>query len=152
MHKVESPLATTGFGPIENLLRTKLVATDLPGDTAAEGVVSDARSVASTKNSSNTSRMRERIHRSQLRGVKLRWYLPSLIVGLLILGLLGSLLHHRFYLSLDYAPAEDQLKVAWFGNALAFLTKAALAGSITLAYRLVWTTGLWQQRNKRAGC
>ncbi|PUU80022.1 hypothetical protein B9Z19DRAFT_1045457 [Tuber borchii] len=84
---------------------------------------------------------RERIHRGRFGGLILHWSLPSTIVGLLILGLLGSFLHHRFYRWLDGERAEDQFTATWFGNALAFLTKAALVGSITLAYRQrIWYT------------
>jgi len=75
--------------------------------------------------------------------MKLHWSIPSGIVGLFLLGLLGSLLHHWFYLKLDGEDAEDQFTVTWFGTALAFLTKAALVGSITLAYRFVDLTSLW---------
>lgn len=145
MYKIESsPPPTTGVGPTERLLRTKMVAADFPGDIKAERAVSDARSVASMRtNASNASRSQEQIHKDRLRGVNLHWALPSTIVGLLILGLLGSLLHHWFYLWLDGERADDQFTATWFGNALAFLTKAALVGSITLAYRFVGSTGLW---------
>lgn len=139
-----SPPPTTGVGPTERLPRTKIVAADFPGDIKAERAVSDARSVDSMRtNVSNASRSQEQIHRDRLRGVNLHWALPSTIVGLLILGLLGSLLHHWFYLWLDGERADDQFTATWLGNALAFLTKAALVGSITLAYRFVGSTGLW---------
>ena len=139
-----SPSVTTGVVPTESALLRKMFAADLPGDLKTGIVVSDARSIASTRtNASNTSRLTGRIHRGRLRGMKLHWPIPSAIVGLFLLGLLGSLLHHWFYLLLDGKGAEDQLTVALFGIALAFLTKAALVGSITLAYRFVDFTSLW---------
>ena len=145
MYKIESsPPPTTGVRPTERLLRTKMVAADFPDDTKAERFASDAKSVASIRTyASNASRLREQIHGDRLRGVNLHWALPGAIVGLLILGLLGSLLHHWYYLRLDGERADDQFTATWFGNALAFLTKAALVGSITLAYRFVGSTGLW---------
>ena len=134
---------TTSVAPTESLLLRKMFPADLPGDTKTGKVVSDARSIASTReNASNTSRLPGQIHRDRLRGMRLHWSLPSAMVGLFFLGLLGSLLHHWFYLKLDGESAEDQLTVAWFGTALAFLTKAALVGSITLAYRFVDFTSL----------
>ena len=140
-----SPSATTGVAPTEtsseSLLPTKIFTTHLPGDTRTGKVISDERTVGSTRmNASNTSQLLGRIRRSRFPGTKLHWTLPSAIVALLFLGLLGSLLHHWFYLKLDGESAEDQLTVAWFGTALAFLTKAALVGSITLSYRFVLTS------------
>ena len=145
MYKIESsPPLATGVGPTERLPRTKMVAADFLGDTKAERSASDAKSVASMRtNASNASPSQEQIHRGRLRGANLHWALPSAIVGLLILGLLGSLLHHWFYLWLDGERADDQFTATWFGNALAFLTKGALVGSITLAYRFVGPTGSW---------
>ena len=136
------PPVTTGVAPTESLLLRKM-ATDLPGDTKTGKVVGDARSIASARtNASKTSRLLGRIQRGRFQGTKLHWSLPSAIVGLFLLGLLGSLLHHWFYLWLDGEDAEDQLTVAWFGITLAVLTKAALVGSITLAYRFVDFTSL----------
>ena len=138
---VPSPPATTGAGPTENLLRTKTIADDSPDGTKAERVVSVARSIAST--TSNASRLRERVRRGLSWGTKLHWFLPSAMVGLFILGLLGALLHHWFYLSLDGKGAEDQLIMVGFGTAFAFFTKASLVGSIVLAYRFVGSMSLW---------
>lgn len=49
--------------------------------------------------------------------------------------------HHEYYKSLDGEPADDQLMKIRYGTALAFLTKAALAGSVVVAFRQrVWHT------------
>jgi len=141
---VPSPPATTGAGPEKILLQSKTIADTLPDGTRAQRVVSVAGSIASTRtNASNASRLRERIRRDVLWGTKLHWFLPSAMVGLFILGLLGALLHHWFYISLDGEGAEDQLIMVGFGTAFAFFTKAALVGSIVLAYRFVWSMSLW---------
>ncbi|KAG0124257.1 hypothetical protein HOY82DRAFT_588002 [Tuber indicum] len=94
-----------------------------------------------TSNASTGSRLRGRIRRDMEWGSKLHWFLPSAMVGLFILGLLGALLHHWFYVSLHGKGAKDQLIMVRFGTAFAFFTKAALVGSIVLAYRQrIWYT------------
>ncbi|PWW74988.1 hypothetical protein C7212DRAFT_297684 [Tuber magnatum] len=138
-----SPPANANVGPTGNLLRPGMITGDSPDGIKVERVISGARSVASTSgtDASNASRLRGRFRRDISWGTKLHWFLPSAMVGLFILGLLGSLLHHWFYVSLDGRGADDQLIMVRFGTAFAFFTKAALVGSIVLAYRQrVWYT------------
>jgi len=142
IHEMSPPPATTGAGPPEDLLQSKTMADAPPGDTRATRVVSVAGSATSTRTNAS-SRLRERIRRDVQWGTKLHWFLPSAMVGLFILGLLGALLHHWFYISLDGEGAEDQLIMVGFGTAFAFFTKAALVGSIVLAYRFVGSMNLW---------
>ncbi|KAG0634740.1 hypothetical protein HOY80DRAFT_1025565 [Tuber brumale] len=140
--RAPSPLAITSVEPTEDLLRSGAVTGGLPSEKRVERAVSAARSIVSTRtNASSGSRLRERIRRDMEWGSKLHWFLPSAMVGLFILGLLGALLHHWFYLSLHGKGAEDQLIMVRFGTAFAFFTKAALVGSIVLAYRQrIWYT------------
>jgi hypothetical protein len=61
--------------------------------------------------------------------------------GLFILGVVGAISHHLFYLSLDGDAAVDQLMKIRYGTALAFFTKMTLAGSVVIAYRQrIWYT------------
>lgn len=74
-------------------------------------------------------------------GTKIHWFLPSSMVGLLLLGFLGAVAHHLFYQSLNGKVAKDQLMMVRIGTALAFFTKAMLVGSVIIAYRQrIWDT------------
>lgn len=104
-------------------------------------------SVPSTINSSRMSgdvleRVKSR-ERQMLWGTKIHWFLPSSMVALLLLGFMGSIAHHWFYMSLDGKEAIDQLTKVRFGTALAFFTKAMLVGSVVIAYRLAHSLGTW---------
>jgi hypothetical protein len=59
----------------------------------------------------------------------------------LSLGLIGALSHHAFYVSLEGKEATDQLRMLRYGAALAFFTKACLAGAVIIAFRQrVWVS------------
>ncbi|RPA94924.1 hypothetical protein L873DRAFT_1792549 [Choiromyces venosus 120613-1] len=140
---VPSGPAITTVGPTQDFPGSNTIAADSPDGAKVERVISATGSIASTTrtNDSNASRFRQRLAIDRLWGTKLHWFLPSAMIGLFILGMLGSLLHHWFYLSLDGKKADDQLIMVRFGTAFAFFTKAALVGSIVLAYRQrIWYT------------
>lgn len=75
-------------------------------------------------------------------GTKIHWFLPSSMVTLLFLGVLGAVAHHLFYQSLDGKEAKGQLMMVRIGTALAFFTKAMLVGSVVVAYRFVQVPSL----------
>lgn len=60
---------------------------------------------------------------------------------LFLIGSGGAIAHHFFYQSLDGQEAVDQLQMFRYGTALAYFTKAALVGSVALAFRQqIWAT------------
>jgi hypothetical protein len=67
--------------------------------------------------------------------------MPTAMVCLLLLGVLGAVSHHLFYLSLHGKPATNQLLKVRFGTAFAFFTRSMLVGSSVIAYRQrIWHT------------
>ncbi|KAF8474806.1 hypothetical protein BDZ91DRAFT_711782 [Kalaharituber pfeilii] len=65
----------------------------------------------------------------------IHWYLPSVMAGVFIAGLVGALGHHIFYSTLDGRESENQLSMVRIGTAFAFFVKANLVGAVVLAYR-----------------
>jgi hypothetical protein len=71
----------------------------------------------------------------------IHWWPIVGMVGLFILGVMGAISHHAFYLSLDGQQATDQLTKIRYGTAWAFFTKMTLVGSVVIAYRQrIWYT------------
>lgn len=64
------------------------------------------------------------------------------MLGLLSIGLLTAIGHHRFYSYLNNRQVEDSVPQAWairIGNAFAYLFKTALVASVAVAY----AQGFW---------
>jgi hypothetical protein len=70
--------------------------------------------------------------------------LPATMVFLFLCGIAAAIGHHLFYQSLhgtSVGDQRDQLMKIRYGNALAYLTKACLVGSVGVAYKQrVWLT------------
>lgn len=70
--------------------------------------------------------------------------LPATMVFLFLCGFAAAVGHHLFYASLHHKEVGDQynqLMKVRYGNALAYLTKACLVGSVGVAYKQrIWFT------------
>jgi hypothetical protein len=75
---------------------------------------------------------------------RLRFLVPSLMCGGILLGILVAVAHHLFYQSLDTKIVHSENQQQWFlriGTALAILTKTLLTTSAALAYtQVLWHT------------
>ncbi|KAJ3524816.1 hypothetical protein NM208_g11904 [Fusarium decemcellulare] len=72
--------------------------------------------------------------------LSIRWFQPTLMVGLWLLGIAFSVSHHSYYADLDGHVANDQDWVIRVGTGLAFLVKTCFASSLVIAMKqLVWT-------------
>jgi hypothetical protein len=84
------------------------------------------------------------------RGNGIHWYVPTMMFGAFVAGALLAAGHHLFYESLNGQPVSDgafldspvskqQANIA-IGTALAFLVKACLAFSVSLAFvQVFWS-------------
>jgi hypothetical protein len=101
-------------------------------------------SVSSSRPRQRSDPMTENLVRMRSRATavwKIHWYMPTAMVSLLILGVLGAVSHHLFYWSLHGKPATNQLLKVRFGTAFAFFTRSMLVGSSVVAYRQrIWHT------------
>ncbi|KAI9765905.1 MAG: hypothetical protein M1840_007046 [Geoglossum simile] len=111
------------------------------GSVGSEASIS---SVVSSRTRLRSDPMTENLVRLRSRTTaiwKIHWYMPTAMVFLLLLGVLGAVSHHLFYLSLHGKPATDQLLKVRFGTAFAFFTRSMLVGSSVVAYRQrIWHT------------
>ncbi|KAH8150102.1 uncharacterized protein LAJ45_05788 [Morchella importuna] len=123
-------------------LRTKFGYSSIPSRSVSQPSTNTAVETCYSGTSSMERLERVRSKEMQMMwGTKIHWFLPSTMVTLLFLGLLGALAHHLFYQSLDGKEAKDQLMMMRIGTALAFFTKAMLVGSVVVAYRQrIWDT------------
>lgn len=124
-------------------LRTKFGYSSIPSRSVSQPSTNTAVETCYSGTSSMERLERVRSKEMQMMwGTKIHWFLPSTMVTLLFLGLLGALAHHLFYQSLDGKEAKDQLMMMRIGTALAFFTKAMLVGSVVVAYRFVQAPSL----------
>lgn len=66
----------------------------------------------------------------------------TIMLGLLSIGLLAAIGHHRFYSYLNNRQIKDSVPQVWairIGNAFAYLFKTALTAAVAVAY----TQGFW---------
>ncbi|KAE9381012.1 hypothetical protein N431DRAFT_363157 [Stipitochalara longipes BDJ] len=75
---------------------------------------------------------------------RLRFLVPSLMCGGILLGILVAIAHHLFYQSLNTKIVHSENQQQWFlriGTGLAILTKTLLTTSAALAYtQVLWHT------------
>lgn len=75
---------------------------------------------------------------------QIHWRAPTLILGLLALGIALALGHHFYYQSLSGTVVSSDTRQEWalrFGTAFAFLTQSSLVASAGVAYtQRVWVT------------
>jgi hypothetical protein len=75
---------------------------------------------------------------------RLRFLVPSIMCGGILLGTLAAVAHHLFYQSLNGKIVHSDNQQQWFfriGTGLAFLAKTLLTASAALAYtQILWQT------------
>lgn len=75
---------------------------------------------------------------------QMHWRAPTLILGLLAIGIALALGHHFYYRSLNGTAVSSDTRQEWalrFGTAFAFLTQSSLVASAGVAYtQRVWVT------------
>lgn len=75
---------------------------------------------------------------------RIHWRSPTLIVCLFLAGIVFAIGHHFYYASLDGTPVTSGVSQQWatrIGTGLAFLSKACLAASVSVAFtQRLWVT------------
>lgn len=75
---------------------------------------------------------------------QIHWRAPTLILGLLAVGIALALGHHFYYQSLNETTVSSDTRQEWalrFGTAFAFLTQSSLVASAGVSYtQRVWVT------------
>ncbi|KAI9675957.1 MAG: hypothetical protein M1829_003195 [Trizodia sp. TS-e1964] len=133
-----SPSLKSGIRPQPSPSSPPASAWKLPRKSLGEVSI---RSNASRYRGDNSVEDLVNMRSKQTAEWRIHWYMPSAMVVLFVLGVVGALSHHFFYKSLDGHPAVNQLTMLRYGTAFAFFTKAMLVGSVELSYRQqLWYT------------
>lgn len=134
----ESEVAQKAGPDVQHEPKAGSPASEISDPTAAkEDIPQRANTGSSTRtgSSESTSKIQIRWSNSRDPHTGIHWYLPSLMLFLVLSGFFGALGHHLYNKHLHGREVKD---VAWpqrFGIALAFFIKMVLVGAVQIAFK-----------------